>query len=170
MRGGKWGFFWVLEPHLREAVFWGKVRKTRELGLLANEVHWRQHGQCGQPQQQGSAIRVSNTGQQFEATRGGREMSRQLSVETAVCTEHERLTEECQRALENWDEHRAEFCRTRPIRQEAGDELLRLQAKYARAHTVLQRHVHDCLLCQMVAGAAGPDAENSSEVCFESIL
>jgi len=97
-------------------------------------------------------------------------MSRQLSVETAVCTEHERLTEECQRALENWDEHRAEFCRTRPIAQEAGDELLRLQAKYARAHTVLQRHVHDCLLCQMVAGAAGPDAENSSEVCFESIL
>ncbi len=97
-------------------------------------------------------------------------MSRQLSVETAVCTEHERLTEECQRALENWDEHRAEFCRTLPIRQEAGDELLRLQAKYARAHTVLQRHVHDCLLCQMVAGAAGPDAENSSEVCFESIL
>jgi len=116
------------------------------------------------------ATRVNNMGQQYGSTKGGREMSRQLSVETAVCTEHERLTEECQRALENWDEHRAEFCRTRPIRQEAGDELLRLQAKYARAHTVLQRHVHDCLLCQMVAGAEQQHSENSSESYFESIL
>jgi len=119
-------------------------------------------------------VNLSNKGQQYGATiwgnKGGREMSRQLSVETAVCTEHERLTEECQRALENWDEHRAEFCRTRPIRQEAGDELLRLQAKYARAHTVLQRHVHDCLLCQMVAGVEEQHSENSSDTYFESIL
>src|SRR5437899_6260484 len=97
-------------------------------------------------------------------------MSRQLSVETAVCTEHQRLTEECQRALENWDERRAEFSRTSPVRPEAGDELLRLQAKYARAQTLVQRHMHDCLLCQMVAGAAEQNAENRSAGYFESIL
>jgi hypothetical protein len=97
-------------------------------------------------------------------------MSRQLSVETAICTEHQRLTEECQRALETWDEHRAEFCQTRPIPKEAGDELLRLQAKYARAQSVLQRHTHNCLLCQMVAGAGKRYSEKSSDVYSESIL
>jgi hypothetical protein len=97
-------------------------------------------------------------------------MGKQLSIETAVCTENQRLTQECQRALENWDEHRAEFCRTRPIAQEAGNELLRLQAKYARAHTVLQRHMHDCLLCQMAQGVEERESENSSDPYFESIL
>jgi hypothetical protein len=97
-------------------------------------------------------------------------MSRQLSVETAICTEHQRLTEECQRALETWDEHRAEFCQTRPIPKEAGDELLRLQAKYARAQSVLQRHTHNCLLCQMVAGAEQQDYRNNSDTYFESVL
>jgi len=36
-------------------------------------------------------------------------MNNQLSVETAVCTEHQTLLAECQRALEIWNEHRAEF-------------------------------------------------------------
>ena len=56
-------------------------------------------------------------------------MNTQLSVETAVCTEHERLHIECEKALEIWNEHRAEFCQFRFIEREAGDELLRLQAK-----------------------------------------
>jgi len=44
MGGEKQGFFWVLAPHLREAIFWGKVRKTGDLRRLANEVHWRLTG------------------------------------------------------------------------------------------------------------------------------
>src|SRR5258708_2385087 len=35
---------------------------------------------------------------------GRREMGKQFSVETAVCTEHQRLLEGCQRALEIWNE------------------------------------------------------------------
>lgn len=90
-------------------------------------------------------------------------MSTRFSVETAVCTEHERLFEECQRALEIWNEHRAEFCRSRPTGREAGDELVRLQAKYARAYTVLQRHLHGCVLCQLVPEAGGRDPVDSSD-------
>lgn len=79
---------------------------------------------------------------------GRREMNNQISVETAVCTEHQRLLAECQRALEIWNEPRAEFCQFRFIAREAGDGLLRLQATYARAYKVLQNHERNCSLCQ----------------------
>ena len=88
-------------------------------------------------------------------------MNTQFSVEAAGCTEHRRLLGECQRALEIWNEHRAEFCQFRFIAREAGDELLRLQAKYARAYTVLQNHERNCSLCQLASRIKGRDSENS---------
>jgi hypothetical protein len=90
-------------------------------------------------------------------------MNNQLSVETAVCTEHQTLLAECQRRLEIWNEHRAEFCQFRFVSREAGDELLRLQAKYARAYTVLHNHEHNCSLCQLASRMEGRDSEKSSE-------
>ena len=90
-------------------------------------------------------------------------MNNQFSVETAVCTEHQRLLGECQRALEIWNEHRAEFCQFRFIAREAGDELLRLQATYARAYTMLQNHERNCSLCQLASRIEGRDSENSSD-------
>ena len=89
-------------------------------------------------------------------------MSKQFFAETAVCTEQQRLFDECQKALEIWKERRAEFFQARLSRKEAGDELLRLQAKYARAYTVLQNHAHNCSLCQQVSRVEGHDTENSS--------
>ena len=76
-------------------------------------------------------------------------MSKQLSVDTTVCNEYQRLLEESQGALEIWEEHRAEFCQFRFIGREAGDELLRLQAKYARAYALLQNHQRNCSRCQL---------------------
>jgi hypothetical protein len=90
-------------------------------------------------------------------------MSKQLSVNTPVCREHQRLLEESENALEIWNEHRAEFCQFRFISTEAGDELLRLQAKYARAYTVLQNHERNCSLCQRATRTEGRDSENSSD-------
>ena len=78
-------------------------------------------------------------------------MSKLLSVQTTVCDEYQRLLEESQSALALWDEHRAEVCQSRLIGKEAGDELLRLQAKFARAYTVLQNHMHNCLRCHLVS-------------------
>jgi len=71
-------------------------------------------------------------------------MSKQLSVNTSICSEYQRLLEGSQSALEIWNEHRAEFCQFRFIGREAGDELLRLQSKYARAYTELQNHERNC--------------------------
>jgi hypothetical protein len=89
-------------------------------------------------------------------------MSKQLSVDTTVCSEHKRLLEESQRALEIWNEHRAKFCQFRFIGREAGDQLLRLQAKYARAYTVLQNHERNCSLCQLASRTEERDSENNS--------
>ena len=90
-------------------------------------------------------------------------MSKQLSVKTTVCSEYQGLLEESQSALEIWNEHRAEFCQFRFIGREAGDELLRLQAKYARAYTLLQKHQRNCPLCQLESRMEGSDSENSSD-------
>jgi len=89
-------------------------------------------------------------------------MSKQLSADTTVCSEYQRLLGESQRALEIWNEHRAEVLHSRLITMEAGDELLRLQAKFARAYTVLQNHAHKCSLCRHVARIEGRDSESNS--------
>ncbi len=89
-------------------------------------------------------------------------MSKQLSVKITVCNEYQRLLEECQSALEIWNEHRAENCRSRLNGKEAGDELLRLQAKYARAYTLLQNHAHNCFRCQLVSRIVGHESESTS--------
>jgi len=90
-------------------------------------------------------------------------MSKQLSVNTSICGEYQRLLEESQGALELWNEHRAEFCQFRFIGREAGDKLLRLQAKYARAYTVLQNHERNCSLCQLASRMEARDPENRSD-------
>lgn len=90
-------------------------------------------------------------------------MNKQLSIKTMVCREYQKLLEESQSALEIWNEHRAEMRRSRLIKKEEGDELLRLQAKFARAYTMLQNHLHNCLRCQLVSRIAACGSENSSD-------
>ncbi len=77
-------------------------------------------------------------------------MNRQSSSETEICEEYQRLLEECENALKTWKAHRDEF---RFRSREAGDKLLRLQANYARAYSLLQNHKRDCAVCQLVARA-----------------
>jgi hypothetical protein len=95
-------------------------------------------------------------------------MNTQLSGMTTVCGEYQRLLEESQRALEMWTEVRAKVCQSRNGKA-AGDELLRLQAKYARAYTIEQRHVHNCFLCQLVSRARERDSENRSDSLAETL-
>lgn len=97
-------------------------------------------------------------------------MSKQLSANTTVCSGYQRLLEECQSALEVWNEHRAEVLRSPSVEKEAGDELLRLQANYARAYTVLQNHANNCPRCQLVARIEGCDSEDNSGAFSDSNL
>ena len=81
-------------------------------------------------------------------------MTKQLPAATILCSEYQRLLEESESARRLWDERRAEICRSRLIGKETGDEVLWLQAKYARAYTVLRNHVHTCFRCQLVSRIA----------------
>jgi hypothetical protein len=87
-------------------------------------------------------------------------MNKPLCIKTTVCSEYQRLLEECQSTLEFWNGRRGEISESRPIKKEEGDELLGMQAKFARAYAVLERHSQDCLLCQLVAKIEGRDSEN----------
>jgi hypothetical protein len=100
----------------------------------------------------------------------GGEMNKSLCINTTICSEYQRLREDCESALEIWDEHRAEVSVSRLVGREAGDELLRLQAKFARAYAVLQRHSQDCLLCQLASNMEGRDSENSSNAVSDSAM
>lgn len=83
-------------------------------------------------------------------------MAHQQYVKMGICEEYQTLLEECEGALAIWNEHRAEVVQSRLVTQEAGDELLRLQANYARAHTLLQNHSRHCAFCRLVAGLGLP--------------
>src|SRR5713226_6279082 len=94
-------------------------------------------------------------------------MSHPQYVKTGICEKYQTLLEECERALAIWNEHRAEIAKSPLIAKEAGDELLRLQAKYARAYTVLQNHSHVCSFCQLVKRLEEREYENRSDGVFD---
>jgi hypothetical protein len=81
-------------------------------------------------------------------------MTKQLSTTTMVCNEYQQLLEQSKRTRDIWDECREEICRSRLVAREIGDELLRLQANYARAYTLLRKHVNTCRRCEPVSKIA----------------
>jgi predicted secreted protein len=75
----------------------------------------------------------------------------EFPYEALLCGEYEQLLNDCQRALEQWN-GRSERIRQAHLQGEAtGRELLRLQARFAKAYTVLQRHVDRCERCQLAS-------------------
>jgi hypothetical protein len=93
-------------------------------------------------------------------------MSNQLGIKVMVCEDYQKLLEESQRALETWNDLRAEVTSSRVVGREAGDELLRLQAKFARAYAMLQHHMHHCFLCKLMAHIEGNDSEYGSDPTY----
>lgn len=78
-------------------------------------------------------------------------MNAEFSFKTAVCTDYERLLIACQEALESWRTRRAEITRLGSSRKEKTDELLRLQADYAKGYSRLKKHQDNCELCRFVS-------------------
>jgi hypothetical protein len=95
-------------------------------------------------------------------------MGKQQFVKTAICNKYQTLLQECESALAIWNERRAKISQSHLVGKEAGDELLRLQAKYARAYTLLENHAHNCSFCQLVASLEGRNFKNSSDALFDS--
>jgi len=71
-----------------------------------------------------------------------------ISYKTAVCADYEILLKECQAVLEACDDRRETIDQSHISGKEVDDELLRLQAAYAKACATLRRHVRDCEVCQ----------------------
>ena len=71
-----------------------------------------------------------------------------VAYKTAVCAQYEILLKECEAALGAWDERREQIAQSGLSGKEVGDEMLRLQADYAKAYTALRKHVSKCWICQ----------------------
>ena len=82
-------------------------------------------------------------------------MNQEFSFKTAVCTEYERLLIVCQKALDNWRSRREEISASCMSGKETADELLRLQADYAKAHSRVEKHEEGCELCRFVSKIGG---------------
>jgi hypothetical protein len=81
-------------------------------------------------------------------------MREQSLARRILCKEYQALLEEADRARKRWDQRRSEICRVHLVGKETGDELLRLQANYARAYTLLRTHMHTCFRCRIVSRIA----------------
>lgn len=75
----------------------------------------------------------------------------EFSFEALLCGEYERLLNDCQLALDRWNKRSGQIRATQQAGVETGRELLRLQARFAKSYTVLQRHVHRCERCGLAA-------------------
>jgi hypothetical protein len=87
---------------------------------------------------------------------------------SAFCDEYEQLLGRCQRALDGWATRREEVSQMGLSGKEIGAELVKLQAEFAKAYAILQRHTRDCPLCQFVAKIASHDAQSPYLVASNS--
>jgi hypothetical protein len=94
-------------------------------------------------------------------------MSSPQYVKTGICEKYQTLLEECEKVLAAWNERRAKITQSRLVGKDAGDELLRVQANYARAYAMLQNHSRHCTFCQLVKRLEGRESENSSLAVFD---
>jgi hypothetical protein len=81
-----------------------------------------------------------------------REMSQtqEKPFKTAFCSRHEELLVDSKNALEAWTKRRDAVEDLRRKGKGVGDELIRLQATFAKAYEQLQRHTKECVLCAFV--------------------
>lgn len=94
-------------------------------------------------------------------------MSTEVPFKTAVCTDYERLLVTCKSTLDRWKKRREEVLTAGWRGDKIASELLRLQADYAKAYSRLERHEHECELCQFVSKIGGRDYASISTAALE---
>ena len=95
-------------------------------------------------------------------------MSHQQYLKSGVCENYQTILEECGKALATWDGYRARVTQSGRAGKEEGNEIFRLQAKYARAYAALQNHLHDCVLCRLIARFEGSQSSDATTLYGES--
>jgi hypothetical protein len=82
-------------------------------------------------------------------------MEGELFYKTAFCSNYERLLCVCVQSLNAWRNLREQILNSSLTSKEAGDELIRLQADYAKAYSRLEKHIDSCELCHFVSKISG---------------
>jgi len=82
-------------------------------------------------------------------------MEGELFYKTAFCSNYERLLCVCVQSLNTWRNLREEIANSGLKSKEVGDELMRLQADYAKAYSRLEKHKDNCELCHFVSKISG---------------
>ncbi|MGB7846684.1 MAG: hypothetical protein WBL63_13795 [Candidatus Acidiferrum sp.] len=91
-------------------------------------------------------------------------MHQELSLNTAICADYDQVLTVCQKALEKWRSRREQIASSGLSGKEVADELLRLQADFAKAYSRLQHHKLNCELCLFVSKIGGHDFAGISNV------
>lgn len=76
----------------------------------------------------------------------------------AFCSTYEDLLAKCQDALAEWSTRREEAWRLGLQGKELGAELVGLQAKFAKSYANLQKHTHECPLCEFLANLGAQES------------
>jgi predicted secreted protein len=95
-------------------------------------------------------------------------MKDELMFDASLCGEYEKLLSDCQRALDQWNARSEQVRQTQQIGEGTGRELLRLQARFAKAYTVLQRHVERCERCQLASRMSTHIVQANTETLAEA--
>lgn len=83
-----------------------------------------------------------------------------FSSKTIFCSKYEELLQLCQHALDSWAKRREEASELGLHGKELGDELIRLQADFAKSYAVLRKHKQQCSLCQFAANVENLDSNH----------
>jgi hypothetical protein len=94
-------------------------------------------------------------------------MEGELFYKTAFCSKYERLLCVCVQSLHAWRDLREEIAGSGLRSKEAGDELMRLQADYAKAYSRLENHKDNCELCHFVSKISGRNEASLSVVVMD---
>jgi hypothetical protein len=94
-------------------------------------------------------------------------MEGELFYKTAFCSNYERLLCVCVQSLNAWRSLRQEISNSSSTSKEAGDELIRLQADYAKAYSRLEKYKDDSELCHFVSKISGPNYASLSTAVMD---
>jgi hypothetical protein len=92
---------------------------------------------------------------------------RNPSSTQVLCAERQRLLEESQVALTNWNEGRAQIHTSGRREIDTDNELRALQTTYAKAWAFLQYHAQDCEECQIISIIERVRSEAEADTLYE---
>jgi hypothetical protein len=95
-------------------------------------------------------------------------MTNDSKFSNGFCSEYEQLLLVCQRALETWAKRREEAWQMGLNGKQLGNELIRLQANFAKSYATLRKHTQECPACSFVANIADRERQGQPVVVSNS--